>query len=194
MGVKRVVVLGAVVVAAVVALRLALPGKEPEPPPQKTPPRVVHVPNVKWGHVDLYGLRLWLPKGFAYDRSAPPDGEIFSHPPVDGFRPNVHLYWIATDMDVRGWYRHHRAKHDGGDSRILDEGSASVAGMPGYFAIYERTVKIKGQPLVTVTKDWYFGKRGGRCGILRCICRGRSFGTWRAIFDTVRSKLEDQLG
>ena len=100
----------------------------------------------------------------------------------------------VTPMAVRQWFLHHKAKHDGGDSRVLNEGSATVAGMTGYFAIYERTSKIKGQPLQTITKDWYFGKRDGRCGILRCICRSRSFLHWQAIFDTVRAKLEDKPG
>jgi len=187
--VKQVALIFAVGIAIMVGMRMVfLPDpSKPLPPPPAQPTLVA---KGDWGHVDLLGFRLFLPRGFRYDRSAGQDGHVFSASPVAGFRPNVHLYWKRTKLSLAGWFDLYRSKYDGGDSVILREGNANVAGMPGKFLVYRRTVKRKGRPdLEVVTKDFYFGTRDGRCGILRGICGYPAFMKFQVIVDQVARKL-----
>ena len=191
---KQAVVIFAIGLAIMLGMRLVfLPGRaDPDRDPDKDGPRRVPALIAKgdWGYVDLLGFRLCLPRGFRYDRSAGPDGHVFSSSPVHGFRPNVHLYWVETKLPLRDFFDLYRSKYDGGDARILGEGAASTAGMAGFFLIYRRTVTRKGKPdLITVTKDFYFGKRDGRCGILRGICAAATFPAWQPILDQAARKL-----
>ena len=187
--VKQVALIFAVGIAIMVGMRLVfLP--DPSAPVPQPPAQPTLVAKGDWGHVDLLGFRLQLPRGFRYDRAAGASGHIFSTSPVHGFKPNVHLYWRETKLSLRDYFDLYRSKYDGGDTRIVREGSAGTAGMPGFFLIYRRAVKRKGRPdLEVVTKDFYFGKRDGRCGILRGICAAATFPAWQPVFDQVARKL-----
>jgi hypothetical protein len=177
--VRRTVLSVAIGVVALVTLKYALSGKDPEPPPEDDEPRVVA--EGEWGWVDVADFRLWLPKGWAFWKQLT-DGWIFRGPEVDGFRPNVHLYWTRKSMGLDEWFKLYRGKFDqadvGGYSVIHDEGRDNVAGLPARWLEYEITDQFKkggeSQTVKFVTRDWYFVD-GDYNGILRCAAGARSY-------------------
>ena len=159
---------------------------------QSAKPQVRIVYTGRWGHVDLpSGFRLSLPEGWEFAR-AYGHGYIFRREEtVDGFYPNVHVYWQKQRRTLADWFEWHKDKFKGGGSRILAEGKEATAGLPGYWVTYETKSRQKdGAEVVTVTKDWLFG-RGATKGILRGISTARTFfEPYHAIFNEVHARLK----
>jgi hypothetical protein len=192
--VKRLVLFVAIGAAAVVTLKFALT-EEVVPPVDPVAPPVVAEGD--WGRVDIGGFRLWLPRGWTFWKQLK-DAWIFRGPEVDGFRPNVHLYWTRKSTTLEDWFKLYRGKFDqadiGGYSVIHDEGRDSVAGLPARWLEYEITDQFKkdGEPQTVqfMTRDWYFVD-GDFAGILRCASGARSYVvTNKPLFLEIKRRLQ----
>ena len=187
--VKRALIV-LLVVALLVAVKLLSNDKETNSAREPLP---IQYGTGKWGHVNLpNGFRLSLPKGWEHWREYQRiDGFIFRQKEkVDGFMPNVHVYWQKQRRTLEDWFELHKSKFGGGDSKILGSGKEVTAGMPGYYLVYERKSRQKdGTEVITVTKDWLFG-RGPKKGLLRGVSTARTFlEPYQAIFNEVHRRL-----
>ena len=189
-GVKRTMLVLVLLVGALLGVRLLLGGdKQAE---QSAKPRLRVIYEGRWGHVDLpNGFRLWLPAGWEFDRQRG-RGYIFRRiEEVDGFHPNVHVYWFRDPTPFGDWFKSQRSKRRGGGTKILNEGEETTTGRRGKFLIYETKSEQPGGELLTVTKDWLFFGSGGYKGILRCISTARTFlEPYHAIFNEVHARLK----
>ncbi len=188
--VKRAVIV-LLVAAVLVAVKLLLANDKEENSARE--PLPIQYDVGKWGHVDLpNGFRLSLPKGWEHWRKYQRlDGFIFRRTEkVDGFMPNVHVYWKRDNRPLDDWLDLQRSKRQGGGSKILGEGNVFTARMRGVYLIYEtESARKDGTKIVTVTKDWLFGTDAQK-GILRGISTARTFTEpYHAIFNEVHRRL-----
>jgi len=177
----------------VIYLRRARPQLEPEPEPLQPNPHLVR----KWRKATLWDFDIYLPEAWSHKVARAPGtkyGVEFFGPEVKGgFRIMILFFWGPTKRDLGSFYRLQRDKREipGLSTKILDEGSTTVAGLPARYLVYEAYDRHPdtGKRMRFVTIDWYFVGRS-KAGILRGVATGPAFiGGYGDVFRAVAARL-----
>jgi len=193
MGRVKVAVLALIVALGIGVVYLRWPRRAPPAEPLAPNPHLVH----GWRKATLWDFDIWIPEAWSHKVAPTPGtkyGVEFFGPKVRGdFRIMILLFWGPTKRDLGGFYQLQRDKRSipGRSTKILDEGSATVAGLPARYLVYEsydRQPKT-GRRMRFVTIDWYFVGRG-KAGILRGVATGPAFiGGYGDVFRAVAAQL-----
>jgi len=173
--------------ALLVALLFACGDKEPPPDP---------VPTTGWRAIPAFDrLRISLPEEWTRDIQRFGKAQfLFYGPAEDGFKPNVSLHWRPWAKGDSDWFKWQRDKRDIAEgpsqSKVVEEGAARVAGLNGWFLVYDQTGRAPdGSPRACRTIDWLFVK-DGHAGFLRGVATADSFDRHRAFFTEVMRRLQ----
>jgi len=193
MGWLKVAVVALLVALGIGVIYLRRPQPEPEPEAPEPNPHLVH----DWRKATLWDFDIYVPEAWSHKVTRTPGSESgveFFGPKVEGdFRIMILLFWGPTKRDLGSFFQLQRDKREipGRSTKILDEGSGTVAGLPARYLVYEaydRHPKT-GKRMRFVTIDWYFVGRG-KAGILRGVATGPAFiGGYGDVFRAVAARL-----
>jgi hypothetical protein len=163
--------------------------REPEVP---LPPRPAEVGEA-WATTVLFeSFELSMPGSwFENPERAMEHGILFRGPPDGIHPPTVQLYWGPVKVDLEGFFEFERERRVPGIQDILEEGEATIAGLPARYLVYEQRSKMPGsaREVQFLTIDWYF-VHDGHGGILRGLAPAQTFRLkYRPIFTEIAKRL-----
>ena len=180
--------------ARVSVLLLLFAACSKDEPPQSAPDPPKKEVKLEFTGIQVFDWSLALPKTWLKEpQSYGEHGRLFFAPRDDRFKPSIHVWWKPWKRTEEQFFLWERDKRDipGNDARIVDEGRATVAGLPAHFLVYHQTAPDPEtrEKRDFLTVDWYFVTKG-RAWILRGISTARTFnGHYFPIFEQIKKTL-----
>lgn len=165
-------------------------GEGAEQPPVE--PRAPEAPPIHWVKTQAPGwdLELWIPEPWTRGYKAQEEQIFFAGPDADGgWQPELQFGWRQKELSLDAWAGERiRDLKSLGVGKVLEEGRATVAGMPAVYFVYGFERKAEGA--MQAMREICFCFAGHGCiGFVRGVCTAKMYGEYLPIYREAAARL-----